>query len=226
MNEDHILSLLQEAVQAIRTEEDPLELNVYRRLFRKGVPFTLRSYFAAWALKQLSDGSFSGRNSSGRKERSSRNSRKERPAKAERPERAARNVTQPAASEERKARQSESRPVALSEDVSTTLFVSIGRNRRVYPRDLISLIMQHVEMDRDHIGEIRVLDNYSFVQVITEDAGKIIEELNDIEYRGRKLVVSFSRKKEDQDDTGVQEENSAETEAGFDYQEEESGDIE
>jgi hypothetical protein len=57
--------------------------------------------------------------------------------------------------------------------------------------------MQNVEMDREHIGDIRVLDNYSFVQVITEDAEKIISALNEFEYRGRKLAVSYSRKREE-----------------------------
>ena len=62
---------------------------------------------------------------------------------------------------------------------------------QAYPRDLIGLIMQNVEIEREHVGDIRVLDNYSFVQVITEDAQKIIDALNEFEYRGRKLVVSF-----------------------------------
>ena len=43
-----------------------------------------------------------------------------------------------------------------------------------------------------------MLDNYSFVQVITEDAERIISALNEFEYRGRRLVVSYSRKKEDE----------------------------
>ncbi len=57
--------------------------------------------------------------------------------------------------------------------------------------------MQNVEIEREHIGEIRVLDNYSFVQVITEDAEKIISTLNEFEYRGRKLAVSYSRKRDE-----------------------------
>lgn len=97
---------------------------------------------------------------------------------------------------EPRTRVAEPRP-SLPDDVSTTLFVSVGRNRRVYPRDLIGLILQTTGIDRDHVGEIRVLDNYSFVQVITEDADKIIEMLNETEYRGRKLTVSHSKKRED-----------------------------
>ncbi len=236
LNEEQIISYLKEIVEKIRTEEDPLELNAYRRLFRKAVPFTLRSYFAAYLLKQQFAGKQSARSGMlSRNERSGRTSKKERnesrPARQEEPRRGKAadsrrqegRVTEPRnegrsfesrtnesrSSESRssESRTSESRTseprvieprIVLAEDVSTTLFISIGRNRRVYPRDLIGLIMQNVEIEREHIGEIRVLDNYSFVQVITEDAEKIIASLNEFEYRGRKLAVSYSRKRDEQ----------------------------
>ena len=245
LNEEQIVAFLQEIVGKIKNEEDPLELNTYRRLFRKAVPFTLRAYFAAYLLKQISDGktprlqAVSSRNDrsskTGRRdrpergERSDRNDRGERSERTDRSEREERGgrseSRQREAREPREARQEESRrsrasearqsesakpeprPV-LADDVSTTLFISIGRNRRVYPRDLIGLIMQNVEMERDHIGDIRVLDNYSFVQVITEDAEKIIAALNEFDYRGRKLAVSYSRKKDESSDSAEASESS------------------
>jgi len=224
LNEELIISYLKEIVQKIRTEEDPLELNEYRRLFRKAVPFTLRSYFAAYLLKQQFAGKQSARSGMpSRNERSGKNNKKERiesrPARQEEPRRgktadsrrqegrgADSRLDSRNESRLNEARQSEPRTVEpriiLAEEVSTTLFISIGRNRRVYPRDLIGLIMQNVEIEREHIGEIRVLDNYSFVQVITEDAEKIISSLNEFEYRGRKLAVSYSRKRDEQPSGG------------------------
>lgn len=258
LNEEQILAFLQDIVGKIQTEEDPLELNSYRRLFKKAVPFHLRSYFAAYLLKQINAGKTpriqvsssrndrsqrSGRRDRGeRNERTERNERSDRNDRSERAERSDRNDRSDRVEErgsraemrQREARPEESkrnrgearatesvkaepRPV-LADDVSTTLFISIGRNRRVYPRDLIGLIMQNVEMEREHIGDIRVLDNYSFVQVITEDAEKIIAALNEFEYRGRKLAVSYSRKKEESpenddsvassDDSGMEADSS------------------
>lgn len=236
LNEEQTLAFLQDIVEKIRTEEDPLELNKYRRLFRKAVPFTLRSYFAAYLLKQINSGKLPGKLApSTRNDRSGRQSRRDRGDRIDRGDRNERNDRNDRGDridrEDRSGRQegrsrdgrqeesrrakasegrgsevrlesakAEPRPV-LADDVSTTLFVSIGRNRRVYPRDLIGLILQNVEMDREHIGDIRVLDNYSFVQVITEDAEKIIQALNEFEYRGRKLAVSYSRKREDSAET-------------------------
>ncbi len=255
LDEGRIMESLQDIVTRIKTEEDPFLLNVYRRLFRKSVPLTLRSYFAAYFVKLLAEGRIPSSGSprgdrfgrrdgrADRNERGERNERNDRAERGERNDRGERNERNDRGSrgernrtdgakgagesassrqdqrkggdkrsrgEERSAR--EDRPAredraeraekneprnVLPDDVSTTLFVGIGRNRRVFPRDIIGLILQNAGIDRDHVGDIRVLDNYSFVQVITEDAEAVISALNDIEYRGRKLVVSHSRKREE-----------------------------
>jgi hypothetical protein len=236
LNEAQIIAFLQDIVNKIQTEEDPLKLNQFRRLFKKVVPFYLRSYFAAYLLKQINAGRApriqASSNQGGRGDRTDRNERGDRNDKAgrgegradrndrsgrsdrpnrgeqgrgeqgERSERQKRGEGRKRDGEGRSAGEAKAEPRnVLPDDVSTTLFVSIGRNRRVYPRDLIGLIMQNVEIEREHVGDIRVLDNYSFVQVITEDAQKVIDALNEFEYRGRKLAVSFSRKKEEASDT-------------------------
>jgi hypothetical protein len=244
LNEESVIAFLQEIVDRIKTEEDPLELNEYRRLFRKVVPFHLRSYFAAYLLAQIANGKNLGR--IGQPSRGNRNERRDRNERSDRNRRdqEGRGSGRADAESSGKGRGNQSgrdelsradsraegkgrgegrgqnqrgdgsrraenaektggeRPKSeprnvLPDDVSTTLFVSIGRNRRVYPRDLIGLILQNANVEREHIGDIRVLDNYSFVQVITEDAEKIIAALNEFEYRGRKLAVSFSRKRDE-----------------------------
>lgn len=226
LNEDQILAFLREAVDKIRTEEDPLELNLYRRLFRKAVPLTLRAYFTAYLLKEINNGKMPSRlggsqrperggksprqgrsdgRTDGRQPREGGRAQNERQDEGRRGKQGEGRQLDGRQGESRAAERREPRPAEgkveprniLPDDISTTLFVSIGRNRRVYPRDLIGLIMQNVEIERDHVGDIRVLDNYSFVQVITEDAEKIIAALNEFEYRGRKLAVSFSRKREE-----------------------------
>jgi hypothetical protein len=79
------------------------------------------------------------------------------------------------------------------------MFVGIGRTRRVFPRALVGLLIGVAGLDRERIGDIRVLANYSFVQLFTEDADKAINALNGYDYRGRKLSVSYSRQKEEGD---------------------------
>ncbi len=65
-------------------------------------------------------------------------------------------------------------------------------------------------LERDRIGDIKVLANYSFVQLYTEDAQTAIDKLNDYSYRGRKLAVSYSRQKSDED-AGTETESASES---------------
>ncbi len=76
-----------------------------------------------------------------------------------------------------------------------SVFVSVGRNRRIHARDLITFFTSADGVTRDDIGQIKVLDNYSFVEVATGKAQAAIDELNGKELRGRKLTVNFARKK-------------------------------
>ncbi len=166
-------SILANAVTAVKTEEDPLVLNEYKKLFKKNVPLTLRSYVASYIVKQLASGIPLAQG-------------KTKPAG-----RAAHASRSDKAPKERTSR------VVIDADAASTIFIGIGRSRGVFPRDLIALICQRVPLERERVGDIRVLDNYSFVQVYSEDADKIIEALNGSEYRSRKLTVSRSRKKEE-----------------------------
>ena len=79
--------VVEELQRRIKEEENPAELEQYRKAFQKLVPFFMRSYFAGYLLRQL----------------------------------------------------------ALKGGIrrklnTTTLFLSIGKNRRVYPRDLVQLL--------------------------------------------------------------------------------------
>ena len=75
------------------------------------------------------------------------------------------------------------------------LFFSVGKNRRVFPRDLIGFIIESTAIDNSQIGQIKVLDSYSFVEVDPAVADRVIEVCNGREFRGRKLTVNFARSK-------------------------------
>jgi hypothetical protein len=91
----------------------------------------------------------------------------------------------------------------LAEEDSKRLFFSVGRSRRVFPREILGLINSKTAIPREDIGSIRILDNYSFVQVRDTVAEKIIEALNGLSFRGRPLTVNYAKSRRD-------EENSAE----------------
>ena len=80
-------------------------------------------------------------------------------------------------------------------DKRQTLFVSVGKNRRVYPKDFLALFTELDGVEGDRIGQIKILDNYSFVEVDEEIADAIIGAYDGYEFRGRKLTVNFARNK-------------------------------
>ena len=84
------------------------------------------------------------------------------------------------------------RPVA---EGKKSIFVSIGRSKRVKSRDLISFFTSTDGVAEGDIGQVKVLDNYSFVEVAEEKAQTAIDALNGQEFRGRKLTVNYARKK-------------------------------
>ncbi len=78
---------------------------------------------------------------------------------------------------------------------TTTLFVSIGKNRRVYPRDLVQLLFAAGQVSKADIGDIKILDNYSFVEIEEHVASAVIGRLDGIQYRGRHLTVNYAKKR-------------------------------
>lgn len=76
-----------------------------------------------------------------------------------------------------------------------TLFVSVGKNRKVFPRDLARLFSMSLNIDQSKIGNIKILDSYSFIEIPEDLCAKAIEQLNDKEYRGKKITVNNARKK-------------------------------
>ncbi|MBN2351927.1 MAG: DEAD/DEAH box helicase [Spirochaetales bacterium] len=89
------------------------------------------------------------------------------------------------------------RPLVTRKIEFVTLFLGIGRLRDVGAREIASLFSQTLRLDKSRLGDIRVFDNYSFVEIDKEYADKAIAELSQKELKGRKLVINYSRKKEE-----------------------------
>ena len=144
--------VVDELQRRLREDEDPAELESYRRAYRKLVPFFMRSFVAGYLLRQMA--------AQGRVRRKM---------------------------------------------TTTTLFLSIGKNRRVYPRDLVQLLFAAGGISKVDVGDIKILDNYSFVEVEESVAAAAITKLDGIPYRGRNLTVNFAKKRSPED-RGVESE--------------------
>jgi hypothetical protein len=105
---------------------------------------------------------------------------------------------------DRQGRQSESprppKPGAAGEGQFTQLFISIGRNRRVYARDLTELFTEKLQLQAGDIGGVRVFEKYSFVDIVPGRAGDAIALLSGSELKGRTITVNYAKKKEEKEE--------------------------
>ena len=206
INEEQVADYLQSATEKVKTVENVDMLSDLNKLFKKNVPLTVRKYVIAFMLKEsLKHYHSFGNSRRDRNDRSVRNDRNEknnRRIPRERPLAPAAESTAPLATTEERPRHPR---VEIPEGEGTSIFISIGKNRRVYPRDLVGLLIAVAGIDRECIGDIKVLANYSFVQLYTKDAQTAIDKLNGYDYRGRKLAVSYSRQKTDDENAETAE---------------------
>jgi hypothetical protein len=180
-------------------------LSEYRALFKKEVPLFRRSWAAAGLLMLCDQGSLNRpEKQRGRKAGSGGAADK---AGRFRERRAAENSS----GGEDAGNEQAWRP--LPEEESKNLFISAGRNRRVFPRELLGLIKTKTAIPREDIGAIRILDNYSFIQVRDTVADQIIEALDGQLFRGKPLAVNYARTRKDLED-GEDGEGPAEEAAG------------
>ena len=224
INESQLEEFLANATERVRTSENVDLLSDLNKLFKKNVPLTVRKYVIAYLLKEALKHYHTFNNRRDRFERNERFDRNERnnrnrqerkdfrQERAERTEAPAETTETPATEEERPRHPR----VEIPEDQATSIFISIGKNRRVYPRDLVGILIAIAGIDRERIGDIKVLANYSFVQLYTEDAQTAIDKLNGYDYRGRKLAVSYSRQKSDgEGESAAAEAETAESQAEY-----------
>lgn len=201
INLDQAAEYLQEVVSRVKANPD--EFEALKKVFKKNVPLTMRSWVAAYLL----------RNSSGaiahfgfRKEREERGDKTEERDFSRRYSRDENQAaegessasTESSSSETRENREPRERftRVEIAPDQAASIFVGVGRNRRVFPRDLVGLFISQAGIEKERIGHITVLANYSFVQLFKEDADKAINALNGYMFRGRPLSVSYSKNEE------------------------------
>lgn len=141
-NQKIAIQTIGEIIKRIKEEEDPFELNHYRKLIKKNVPLFLRSYFSAYLFKE-----------------------------------------------------SLAVNIGNKGNEFTRLFISIGKNRRIFPKDLVDLFSTKLNLTKNQVGVVKVLDNYSFLEISSGVAERAISVLSGFNYKGRHISVNYARKR-------------------------------
>lgn len=193
--------LLDQFERHIREDADLERLKVIRRQIRTALPLSVRRYLPAYLLQEAV-GAGVPRAAAGR-DRPVAPDRKpdrkapppaERPAApAERSERAAQ--AEPAAAAGPPAAREDAAPPEADDGGMARLFVSVGRSRRVSRQMLADLFVAKLDLPHDHLGEVRVLDNFSFIEVPSEFAQAAIDKISGETLNGRRVNVDYARSK-------------------------------
>ena len=182
---DVVVGLIDRVLRNMKDDKEGMPLAQLRSLIRRQVPFLKRQLFMAYLLKSMLPPSTGA-------------SQVARPlstagralASRETPERASRG---------RFGRSVEvPRPAGEPQQSKefTQLFVSIGRNRRVFARELAELFTEKLQLSANELGSVRVFDKYSFVDINPARADEAITRLSGSEVRGRTITVNYAKKKE------------------------------
>jgi hypothetical protein len=217
---DVMKGFLDRIVKKIREEENVEELGRLRSLIRSRVPLFLRSYVTAYLLKSLApmkEAAAPVREQGGGKRAPGRQrprgdfstravppqsgrAASPQPGRSALPQSGRAAPPQPgraAPPQSARAASPQTGRAAAQEGKLIQLFVSIGRNRRVFPRDLSDFFVQRLNLRAEEIGRVRVFDKYSFVEVSQAKAQEAITRLTGADFKGRTITVNFAKKKEE-----------------------------
>jgi len=207
-----------QVLENVKTEADPWLLAEYASLYKKEVSLFHRSKVAAYLLMLCDqgkgirvDGRPARRGDSARADKGARMdgrlARRDDSAKADKSTRRAAGEKRPADAARddggRDGSNADAQRYPLADEESRRLFFSVGRSRRVFPREILGLINSKTAIPKEDIGAIRILDNYSFVQVRDTVAEQIIEALNGMSFRGRPLTVNYAKSRKDEENSAA-----------------------
>ncbi|WP_027308153.1 DEAD/DEAH box helicase [Caloramator sp. ALD01] len=77
----------------------------------------------------------------------------------------------------------------------TRLFINIGKNQKISPRDIVGAFADKVKIPGDLIGSIDIYDKFSFVEVPREYAKEVMKIMNENTIKGKKVNIEIAKKK-------------------------------
>ncbi|MDD3929664.1 MAG: DbpA RNA binding domain-containing protein [Sphaerochaeta sp.] len=178
-NEDDLLAgTIQLLAGKTKADPNPDELERLKKLIKKQVPFTLRGYFMAYLLREVLQANTSRRSAAPRQQREKRETPK-------------REVAKETSAEKVPPKVREEKPLP---EGARTLYLNIGKMKRLYAKELSQLLQTELEITREDIYSIRIHDKYSFISMSEENCEKAIAKLNGVDIKGRTASISYSNK--------------------------------
>ncbi|MEI6351054.1 MAG: DEAD/DEAH box helicase [Verrucomicrobiota bacterium] len=74
----------------------------------------------------------------------------------------------------------------------TRLVINAGFDHEIQPGDVVGVIAGLAKVPKETVGAIRMMARQSYVDVLRENAEVVVEKLNGIKFKGRKLYISVA----------------------------------
>lgn len=187
-NESDLLSgTLQLLAGKVKSDPNPAELEQLKKLIKKNVPFMLRGYFMAYMFREYMHATTSRKSAPKDHDRSAR-------PKREMAKNASKATVESAGAPTAEAPQQNHREERPLPEGARTLYLNIGKMKRLYAKELSQVLQTELEITREDIYSIRIHDKYSFISMSEENCEKAIAKLNGMEIKGRTASISYSNK--------------------------------
>lgn len=211
IDENGIKTFLDESIKHVKVDCNISELKAIKKVYKESVPLFLRSYLASYLIKEV--------------QRLQKELDNVRPEKQEKDadykdiKRSIHNLFHRKGNEADKKISSNvgKNTVSTNKVVSTatntnkspmkTVFIGIGKNKRVMVKDIVGILTHVVNIEKNKIGNIKIYPNYSFVELEEEDAKKAITALNGYEYKRQSLNVDYSKVKSENNSNSTDSNN-------------------
>lgn len=113
-------------------------------------------------------------------------------------------------SKEKKERGAKRERSRQAEKGYTRLFLNLGKTDGFYANQIIDLINRHVKKVRPTIGRIDLMQNFSFFEVLEQEAGDVLSALNKVTLNnGRKVSVEVANENTGKSDKSGRKKDAA-----------------
>ncbi len=75
------------------------------------------------------------------------------------------------------------------------LFINLGRNQRIQPKDVVGAIANETGISGKNIGLIDIYENFTFVEVPQDDASRVLEVMQNSQIKGKSIRIQVARRK-------------------------------
>ncbi|MFA6309646.1 MAG: DEAD/DEAH box helicase [Clostridia bacterium] len=84
---------------------------------------------------------------------------------------------------------------SLSESGMVRLFINVGRNVKIQPRNVVEAIASKSGISGKSIGAINIFDKYTFVEVPRESAAEVISSLKNYKINGKPINIEAANRR-------------------------------